>query len=223
GIFGEGVESFFVVERERWNDDAHADLKTAAGAPLGIETGGKFPEEIADGSEHAFLLDADGGIAEAGSELERVDAVVVDDAVDINVADVAFFGELGLHFEEGAVEEGVGLAPKHGGAHFAGGRTDFAGEKFLVLEVDVDGSYEFLAVEETADGNFDAVYAALELEDLDLLGEGAFVGFQHADDVHAVFFLADKEAAFDVLGFAAGLDDVAIGIFLDEFDGRIKG
>src|SRR5205814_5996767 len=45
----------------------------------------------------------------------------------------------------------------------------------------------------------------------------------HADDVFAVVFLAHEEAALDVLGFAAGLDDVAIGIFLDEFDGRVEG
>ena len=61
----------------------------------------KFPEEIADGSEHAFLLDADGGIAKAGGEFEGIDAVIVDDAVDVDVADVAFFGEFGLHFQIG--------------------------------------------------------------------------------------------------------------------------
>ncbi len=80
-----------------------------------------------------------------------------------------------------------------------------------------------MAVEETADGDFDAINAALELEDLDFLGESSFVGLEHADNVFTVFFLADEEAALDVLGFAAGLDDVAVGIFLDEFDGRIEG
>ena len=223
GIFGEGVEGFFVVEGKRRNDDAHADLKAAARAPLGFQAVGEFPEKIADGREHAFLLDADGGIAEARSEFQRIDAVVVDDAVHVDVADVAFFGELGLHFQQRAVEERVGLAPEHRGAHFAGGRADFAGKKFFVFEIDVDGSDEFLAVEEAADGDFDAVDAALQLKNLDFFGEGAFVGFQHADDVVAVFFLADEEAALDVLRFAAGLDDVAIGIFLDEFDGGIEG
>jgi len=40
-----------------------------------------------------------------------------------------------------------------------------------VLEVDVDGSDEFLAVEESVDGDFDAVDAALELKDFDFVGE----------------------------------------------------
>ena len=92
-----------------------------------------------------------------------------------------------------------------------------------MLEIDVDGSDEFFAVEEAADSDFDAVDAALELEDLNFFGEGAFVGFEHADNVVAIFFFADKQAALDVLRFAAGLDDVAIGIFLDEFDGGIEG
>ncbi len=92
-----------------------------------------------------------------------------------------------------------------------------------MLEVDVDGVDEFFAVEEAADGDFDAIDAALELENLNFVGEGFFVGLQHADDVVAVFFLADEEAALDVLGLAAGLDDVAVGIFLHELDGGIEG
>src|SRR6185369_5780374 len=117
-----------VVERERRDDNAYTDLETAASAPLRVGAGGELVEKLADRRQHAFLLDEDAGIAEAGGELERVDAVVVDDAIEVDVADVAFGGELGLHLEERAVEEGVGLAPEHGSAHFAGGRTDFAGE-----------------------------------------------------------------------------------------------
>src|SRR5258708_285420 len=98
GVFGEGFEGGFVVEGKGRNNDADADLKAAACAPLGIEAGGEFPEEIADGREYSFLVDAGGGITEARSEFERVDAVVVDDAVDVDVADIAFFGELGFHF-----------------------------------------------------------------------------------------------------------------------------
>ena len=49
-IFGEGVKGFLVVEGKRWDHDANADLKATAGTPFGIETIGKFPEEITDGS-----------------------------------------------------------------------------------------------------------------------------------------------------------------------------
>ncbi len=121
------------------------------------------------------------------------------------------------------IEKAVGVAPEHGGAHFAGGRADVAGEKFFVLEINVDGADEFFAVEEGADGDFDAGDAALELEDFDFLGESALVSFEHADDVVPVFFFTDKEAALDVLGFAAWFDDIAVGIFHDEFDGGIEG
>ncbi len=192
GVFGEGIEGFLVVEGKRRNDDADTDLEAAASAPLGIEAIGKFPEEIANGGEDAFLLNADGGVAEAGGEFEGIDTVIVDDAVDVDIADVAFFGELGLHFQESAVEESVGLAPEHSGTHFAGGRADLAREKFFVLEVDIDGSDEFFAVEETADGNFDAIHAALQLEDFNFFGESFFVGLEHADNVLAVFFLANE-------------------------------
>ena len=91
-----------------------------------------------------------------------------------------------------------------------------------MLEIDVDGGDEFFAVEEAADGNFDAGDAALELEDLNFFGEGAFVGFEHADNVVAIFFFANEEAALDVLGFPAGLDDVAVGIFLNELNGFVE-
>jgi hypothetical protein len=143
--------------------------------------------------------------------------------VQVDIADVPFLGELGFHFKKRAAEEQVGLAPEHGGAHFAGGRTDFAGEKFLVLEVDVDGGDEFFAVEKGSDGDFDAVDAALKLEDFDFVGESSFVGFEHADDVFAVFFFPDEQAALDVLGFPTGFDDVAVRILLDELNGGIKG
>jgi len=62
----------------------------------------------------------------------------------------------------------------------------------------------------------------LQLEDFDLIAEGFFVGFEHADDVFAVFFLANEETALDVLRFPAGFDDVAVGILLDEFDSGIE-
>ena len=80
-----------------------------------------------------------------------------------------------------------------------------------------------MPLKKCSDGDFDAVDAALQLEDFDLVREGLLVGFQHADDVFAVFFFADEEAPLDVLRFPAGLDDVAVGIFLHEFDRRIEG
>src|SRR6202040_3478802 len=119
------------------------NLKTAAGAPFGLDAGGKFPEEIADGREHAFLLNADGGITESRCKFQRIDSVVVHDAVQIDVADVTFRSELGFHLEKRAIEEEIGLAPKHGGAHFAGGRTDFSGKKFFVFEINVNRRHEF--------------------------------------------------------------------------------
>ena len=57
----------------------------------------------------------------------------------------------------------------------------------------------------------------------DFVAEGLFVGLEHANHVLAVFFFADEQAALDVLRFAAGLDDVAAGIFLDVLDGVVEG
>src|SRR5260370_924000 len=166
------------------------------------------------------LTGADNDEHNAGSAGSQ--PLAVHDAVEVDVADVAFLGELGLHFEKRAIEEQVGLAPEHGSAHFPGGWPDFAGEKFLVLEVDVDRRNEFLAVEESADGDFDAVDAALQLKHFDLVGEGFLVGLEHTDYVFAVFFFPNEQAALDVLRFAAGFDDVAVGIFLDELDGGVE-
>src|SRR5262249_264239 len=184
---------------------------------------GKLPEQITDRRQHAFLLDADGGIAKTRSKFEREDTVVVDDAVEIDVPDIAFFSKIRFHFEKSLGRQVIGLAPEHGGTHFAGGGTDIPGKKFFMLEIDVDRRDEIFAIEESADGNFDSGNTALELKDFDLVGEGLFVGFQHADNVVAVFFFADEQAALDVLRFAAGLDDIAVGIFFNKFSGRIEG
>ncbi len=98
GVSGKRFKRGVVVERKRRDDNAHADLKSGARAPLGLEAVGKLPKEFADRSQQAFLLDADGGISEARCEFERIDAVVVDDAIQVDIADVAFLRELRLHF-----------------------------------------------------------------------------------------------------------------------------
>src|SRR5260221_9238945 len=64
-VLGEGFERGIIVERKRWNNDANADLKAAACAPFWLDAGGKLPEKFTYGREHSFLLNADGGIAEA--------------------------------------------------------------------------------------------------------------------------------------------------------------
>jgi hypothetical protein len=127
-IFREGIEGFVVIERKRRDHDAHADLKTAADFELGVGAVGEVPEKLADGRDHAGLLDADSGIAETGGEFERVNAVVVDDAIQVYVADVALLGQLGLHFEKRLIEQMIRRAPEHGGAHLARGRANIAGE-----------------------------------------------------------------------------------------------
>src|ERR1700733_1613482 len=125
-IFRERFEGGLVVEREWRDDDTHADLKAAARAPLWLRARRQFPEEIADGREDAFLLDENCRIAKARSEFQRVDAVVVDDAVQVDVTNVAFKRELWLHLEKRAVEECVGFTPEHRGAHLPRWRADFA-------------------------------------------------------------------------------------------------
>src|SRR5260221_2925540 len=92
-VLGEGFERGIIVERKRWNNDSDADLKAAARAPFRFDTGGKLPEKFTYGREHSFLLNADGGIAEARRKFERIDAVAVDDAIQVDVTYVAFFGE----------------------------------------------------------------------------------------------------------------------------------
>ena len=50
-----------------------------------------------DVREHAFLLDHDGRVAEARGEFERIDALAVDDAVQVDIADIALAGQQRLH------------------------------------------------------------------------------------------------------------------------------
>src|SRR5215472_15850987 len=223
GIFGEGLEGFVVVKGKRRHNDPHADLKAAAHLQFGVHAARQIPEELPDRRDHSRLLNADRGVTESCSEFERINAIVVDDAVQVDVADVAFLGQLRFHLEQGLIEQVIRPAPEHGSAHFAGGRTNVAGEELLVLEIDVDGIDEVFAVEKGAYRHFHADHEPLELENLDFVGKSSFVGFQHANDVLAVVFFSDEKAAFDVLRFAAGFDDVTAGILRDVLDGVVEG
>src|SRR5262249_40064849 len=132
-------------------------------------------EEFADRRQEALLLDRDRRISEPSRELERIDAVRVDDAVDVDVADVLLLGELRLHLLEGQVEDAFGLPPDLARAHLARGRPDVAREEFLVLEVHIDGVDDLLAVEEGAGRDLAPADVLLDLELLDLRGPGALV------------------------------------------------
>jgi hypothetical protein len=68
------------------------------------------------------------------------------------------------------IEELIGTGPKHGGAHFAGGGTNVAGEQFLVFEVHVNRVDKILAVEKTSHCYFNAGDATLQLKYFDLVG-----------------------------------------------------
>src|SRR5262249_16346369 len=64
-----------------------------------------------------------------------------------------------------------------------------------------------------------SVHATLQLENFDFVGEGLFVGLEHADDVVAVFFLSHKQPPLYVLRFAASFNYVPVWIFLHVLDG----
>ena len=163
------------------------------------------------------------GYPKRDGKLQRINAVAVNDAVHVDVSDVAFFGELRFHLEQGLIEELVGRTPEHGCAHFPSGRAQISGKQFFVLEVDVDRIDELLAIEERPDCDLHARDPALQLENFDLIGKGPLVSIQHADYILSIFLFADKQSPLHVLGFAAGLDNVAIGIFYHVLHGFVEG
>src|ERR1035438_10278918 len=175
-IFREGFKSGLVVKRKRRHDDAHSNLKTTTCPPLGVSAGRQFPEKIANGRQHAFLLDENCRIPESRRELQRINAIVVHDAVQVDVPDVAFQRQFCLHLHQRPEKDRIGLAPKHRSSHFTCGRTYFSGEQFLVLKIDVDRSYESLPVEKRADRDFHTMNASLQLENFDLRAEGLLIG-----------------------------------------------
>src|SRR4030095_11392424 len=129
-----------------------------------------------------------------------VDAVAVHDAVEIDVADVTFGGQLRFHLFEGGIEQLVRAAPEHRRTHLARGRTNVAREKLLVLEVYVERIDEFLPVEERADRDRDAGYAPLQLELSDLVWKRFLVRLEHADHVLPVVLITDEQATLHVSG-----------------------
>src|SRR6185503_9661777 len=124
----------------------HADLEAAARAQFADISLAQLAEKLADRGEQALLLDADRGIAEARGEFQRIDAVRVDDAVDVDVAREARLREARLHLLQRGVEQAVGPGPEHRGAHLAGRGSDVSRKQLLVLEVDADRRDELAAV-----------------------------------------------------------------------------
>ena len=191
-VLAGGLEALGVGVRKRRHHDAHADLVAGASAQSRQRAGREAVQQLAHRRQQALLLDANGRVAEARRELERVDAVRVNDAVDVDVADVALARERGLHPAQRLVENLVRLAPEHRRAHLPGRGTDVAGKQLLVLEIDADRVHELAPVEERTGRDLDPEHAPLELEALHLVGPGALVVLQHLDDVAAVLLLADE-------------------------------
>ena len=217
------LEAFRIRERERRHDDAHADLEAAARSQPRELAAGEPVQQLAHRREHALLLDADRGIAEARGELERIDAVGVDDAVDVDVADVALVPQRGSIFLSVALKILFGSLQNIGRAHLAGRRPDVAGKQLLVLEVDADRRDELPAVEERAGRDLHAHDPALQLELPDPVRPGALVVLEHLDHVLAVLLLADEKQPLQVLRLAARLDDVAVRIRAHERDRVVEG
>ena len=76
-------------------------------------------EELPGRGFERLFLKGDGRVAEARSELQRVDAGVVDDTVDVDTPDVSFFSELDFEFTERLLEQSVPPAPEHRRPHLA--------------------------------------------------------------------------------------------------------
>src|SRR5262249_4719636 len=102
-----------VVKRKGRHSDAYTDLEAALDPQLWIDATCQIRKETTNRRDHSLLLDADRGIAEARSEFERVNAVAVDDAIEINVADIPFLCESRFKLLERGVEQPVGTAPEH--------------------------------------------------------------------------------------------------------------
>src|SRR5262249_44150565 len=155
-------------------------------------------------------------------ELERINAIAVHDAIQIDVADVTFGREFRFHLLEGGIEQLVRAAPEHCRAHLACGRTDVAGEELLVLEVNVEWIDELLSVEERADCHLHTGHAPLQLELPDLVRKGLLVCLEYADYVLAVVLITDEEATLHISSRPRRLDDVTLGILLHICDRVIE-
>jgi len=150
-----------------------------------------------------------------------VDAVAVDDGVDVERADVPLLAEQRLEPADGLTEQLVRRRPEHRRPHLAGHRAEVPGEEPLVLERVVDRFDERLAVEEATDGDLDPRLAPLELELADFAVELLPVALEHPDHVRAVVGLADVKEAVVVLGGAAGLDHVGRRLLPDVADAGV--
>ena len=91
-----------------------------------------------------------------------------------------------------------------------------------MLKVYVDRADEFFAIEKRADGHFNAGNATLQLKYLNFIRESLLVGFEHADDILAIFLFANEETTLYVLRFAAGFNHVAVRIFGNKLDRGVK-
>ena len=93
GVAGVLVVGLRVVEGERREDDADADLEPLVDREVGVVPVGQVVEERPGRGLEGLLLERNGRIAKARGELQRVDTGVVDDTVQVDAADVPLVGE----------------------------------------------------------------------------------------------------------------------------------
>ena len=128
GVLGDRFKSGHIIKWKWRHHNAHANLKTTFHFELGQRARGQVVEKFTNGRGHSLLLNHDGGVAKARGELQRINALAIHDAIEIDVAHIFFTRQHGLHLQERGCEQVIGVAPKHGGAHFASGRSDIAGK-----------------------------------------------------------------------------------------------
>ena len=135
--------------------------------------------------------DREARVAEARRELERPDAGVVDDRVEVDVAHVAVVAQDARQAPQRRLEQPLGAAVRDERPHLARQLAEVAVEEPLVLPVQAGGGEEALAVEVRADAHLDAgdVLHEHEVRLLVVLPARALY-LERGDDVGAVVELA---------------------------------
>src|SRR5581483_1371400 len=97
------------------------------------------PKQLWPAAELQGLQDGETRIAEAAGELQRVNPVVVDDGVDVDVPAVAAGAQLRFQATQGFGEERLAASIRYQRPHLAGELAKVAREEALVLPVETGG------------------------------------------------------------------------------------
>ncbi len=161
-------------------------------------------------------------VTKTARELERPDALVVHDGVEVDVTAVSGFPKQRREARQCAIEHSFGTPVCRDCSHLSRELTNVTRKESLVFPVEIRGTQESFAVEECADSHFDSIDEIHQHERRNFIECPVVTGrAEYGDHVTRIIHLSDVVARRQPVG-SAELEHIAPRRGLKKLDGSVE-